>query len=211
MPKIYFYKLTVDDGGAPCVEDGVLSLAICKPFIRSTAEVGDIVIGFAANSLHKDNRIIYVARVTEKLKNGDYYKQSKYKRRADCIYEWLGGLFVQRAGALYHGSPADLAKDLGKHPSYPRANTLLSQEFCYFGASGSATYKTAFTLVGAAVTALRQNHRVNHDPKLLNQLEKLARGNCKLDGVCVKGKPTSEPRCGVSHRGGGCGVVERLC
>jgi len=39
MPKIYFYKLTCDDGGAPCVQDGLLSLAICKPMIRSTAEV----------------------------------------------------------------------------------------------------------------------------------------------------------------------------
>lgn len=34
MPKIYFYKLTADNGGAPCVQDGLLSLAICKPMIR---------------------------------------------------------------------------------------------------------------------------------------------------------------------------------
>jgi Nucleotide modification associated domain 2 len=38
MTKVYIYKLTVDDGGAPCVQDEVLSLAICKPFIRSTAQ-----------------------------------------------------------------------------------------------------------------------------------------------------------------------------
>jgi hypothetical protein len=37
MPKIYIYKLTSDDGGAPCVRDGILSLAICKPWIRSVA------------------------------------------------------------------------------------------------------------------------------------------------------------------------------
>jgi len=40
MARIYFYKLTTDDGGAPCVQDGLLSLAICKPMIRGTAEVG---------------------------------------------------------------------------------------------------------------------------------------------------------------------------
>jgi hypothetical protein len=34
VERIYFYKLTADNGGAPCVEDGLLSLAICKPAIH---------------------------------------------------------------------------------------------------------------------------------------------------------------------------------
>jgi len=211
MPTIYFYKLTVDDGGAPCVEKGLLSLSICKPMLRRTAEKGDIVMGIAANSLHADNRLIYVARVNEKLENGDYYRPGKHNGRADCIYEWQGGRFAQRAGALYHGSAGDLGHDLGQHPNYPRANTLLSHEFCYFGASGSDAYKKAFPLVARAVAALGRGHRVHHDAKLLTELEKLARWSCDLDGACIQGKPKSGPRCGVSHRGGGCGVAERKC
>jgi hypothetical protein len=73
VERIYFYKLTADNGGAPCVEDGLLSLAICKPAIRSTARCGDVIFGFAANSLHPDNRLIYIARVTEKSKDGLYF------------------------------------------------------------------------------------------------------------------------------------------
>ena len=42
MPRIYFYKLTTDNGGAPCVQDNLLSLAICKPMIRMAAQVGDL-------------------------------------------------------------------------------------------------------------------------------------------------------------------------
>lgn len=147
MSKIYFYKLTVDDNGAPCVTSSLLSLAICKPMIRNTAIKGDIIIGFAANSLHANNRLIYVARVTEKLVNGDYFKPGKYNRRSDCIYEWRRGRFISRAGAIHHGAPGDLVHDIGKHPNYPRANTLLSSEFCYFGASGSDAYKKAFPMV----------------------------------------------------------------
>lgn len=211
MPKIYFYKLTVDDGGAPCVTPGLLSLSICKPMLRRTAEMEDIVIGFAANSLHADNRLIYVARVNEKLENGDYYRPGKYNDRADCIYERRGGRFAERAGALYHGSVGDLGHDLGEHPNYPRANTLLSREFCYFGASGSDAYKKAFPLVEGAVAALGRGHRVHHEEKLLTQLEELVRWSCDLDGACIQGKPKSGPRCGVSHRGGGCGVAERKC
>jgi hypothetical protein len=208
MPNIYFYKLTVDDGGAPCVENDLLSLAICKPMIRSTATKGDIVIGFAANSLHPDNRLIYVARVNDKLVNGDYFRPGKYNGRADCIYEWRGGRFAARAGAIYHSSPKDLAHDLGEHPDYPRANTLLSREFCYFGGSGSDAYKKAFPIVAKAVAALGRGHRVHHDPGLLAELERLARWSCALNGACVQGQPTGKPRRGVSHRGGGCGVAK---
>src|SRR4051812_12448525 len=123
MPKIYFYKLTVDDGGAPCVTPALLSLAICKPMIRSTADEEDIIIGFAANSLHADIRLIYVARVTKKLRNGEYFKLPEYTARGDCIYEWRDGKFKIREGAKHHGSDADLERDLGKRPTYPRTNT----------------------------------------------------------------------------------------
>jgi hypothetical protein len=37
MEQMYFDKLTVGEGAAPCVQDGLLSLAICKPMIRIEA------------------------------------------------------------------------------------------------------------------------------------------------------------------------------
>lgn len=117
MAKFYFYKLTVDDGGAPCVEANLLSLAICKPMIRSTADEQNVILGFAANSLFTDNRLIYIARVTKKLKNGEYYKEHAYKNRKDCIYEWTGKTYKVRADARFHGSDSDLKHDLGKSPS----------------------------------------------------------------------------------------------
>lgn len=209
MPKIYFYKLTVDDDGAPCVTPGLLSLAICKPMIRNTANEEDIIIGFAANSLHADNRLIYVARVTKKLRNGEYFKRPKYTARGDCIYEWRGGRFAVRAGAKHHGSDGDLVRDLGKHAAYLRANTLVSQEFCYFGQSGSDAYKKVFPAVAKAVANLGRGHRVHHDTKLLEDLERMAKWSCALNGASIQGKSTSKPRYGVSHRGSGCGVAER--
>ena len=63
MARIYFYKLTADSGTAPCIQNGLLSLAICKPMVRSGANIDDFIFGFAANSLHRDNRWIYAARV----------------------------------------------------------------------------------------------------------------------------------------------------
>jgi hypothetical protein len=77
MSKIYFYKLIADNGGAPCVTNDLLSLAICKPMTRKTAEIGDLIFGFAANSLNPDNRLIYVSRVTDKRCDGKYFNPQK--------------------------------------------------------------------------------------------------------------------------------------
>jgi len=41
--RIYVYKCVVDDGGVPCIDDGLLTLTICKPYIRSTAAAGDLI------------------------------------------------------------------------------------------------------------------------------------------------------------------------
>jgi len=163
VARIYFYKLTTDDGGAPCVQDGLLSLAICKPMIRSTAEKGDLVFGFAANSLHADNQLIYIARLTDKVRNGDYYE--RFARRGDCVYERCGGRFAWRQGALHHGQN-HLVHDLGMHPDYARANVLLSNDFRYFGAHGSANYKAQYPLIKDAVENLGQGHRVHHGEPL---------------------------------------------
>ena len=62
----YFYKLMFDSGGAPCVHRNLLSLAICKPSVRASANVGDWIFGFGAKSTIGE-KLIYVAEVTDKL------------------------------------------------------------------------------------------------------------------------------------------------
>lgn len=207
MPKIYFYKLKVDDGGAPCVQDGLLSLAICKPMLRRTADVGDIILGFAANSLHPDNRLIYVAEVTERLDDGNYYKRRKYARRADCIYKWDGKKFQAKLAAEYHGAKQDLQHDLGPAPAYGRANTLLSTKFRYFGGDGTDDYKSKFSAIKGAIECLGQGHRVRHTAKLLEQLLQLAKSDGGLRKALKVGEASGQPRRGVNHRGGACSVL----
>lgn len=211
--KIYYYKLTVDDGGAPCVQNEVLSLAICKPTMRSTAEAGDLIYGFAANEMYADNNkkistdnhLIYVAIVTKNLRNGGYYRNSQYVSRGDCVYERRGDRFTWRAKALYHG-PKDVDHDLGKYPDYARANTLLSKEnYRYYGADGSADYKTTYPLIADAICRLGQGHRVYHDDLLREQFLNLKRQLWRT--TMTTGKQTSCPKRGVCHRSKSCGVL----
>lgn len=206
MTKIYFYKLVVDDGGAPCVEKALLSLAICKPAIRRTAETGNLIFGFAANSLDRDNRLIYVARVTRKLTDGRYFDDPVYRDRADCIYERKGPEFVWRKRSWYHG-PDHIHHDLGKSPNYSNANVLLSSDFRYFGKSGSAEYKRKYPTIGLAVDALGRGHRVKHTPLLYKEFTQLADDLWKCWPRKVLGEASSSPRAGRSHRGGSCGTI----
>lgn len=206
MARIYFYKLTTDDGGAPCVQDGLLSLAICKPKIRSTAKPGDLIFGFAANSLDADNRLLYVARMTEKLSNGQYYTTSRFAHREDCIYERRGDCFVWCEAALHHG-PDHLVHDLGRHPNYANANVLLSEDFRYFGRNGSADYKSRYRLIKDAVERLGRGHRTHHDQALEEELRALMQEVWKKSPDKVLGERTSKPRSGVCHRSRSYGVV----
>ena len=207
MPAIYYYKLKVDDNGAPCVQNGMLSLAICKPMLRRKAVPGDLVFGFAANALHADNRLIYIAEITDKVRDGEYYRKRRFSRRLDSVYRWRKGRFRWRSGALFH-SPRELRHDLGGHPEYARAEVLLSRSFRYFGADGSAAYKTRYRLIAAAVEDLGQGHRVNHNERLRRELLALKQQVWQATPRRRAGRPTSGPQGKISHRGGLCGVLD---
>lgn len=203
MNKIYFYKLTHDSGAAPCVVRGLLSLAICKPMIRIKANVGDLIFGFAANSLRADNRLIYIAEVTDK--SLDYYKMERFVKRADCIYEWKDGKYRRREHAKFHERPEDIIHDLGK--GYERAQVLLSTKFRYFGSNGTDEYKRTFPRIMQAVKKLGRGFRVQLDEDLRKDLLRLKADQWKSVPNKVAGYPTEAPSPRACHRSKSCGVL----
>src|SRR6266699_3508357 len=98
-PEIYVYKMTGDNGGAPCVAGNLLSLAICKPKIRRTAGKESLVFGFGGKRF--EERLIYIAQVTAKLEGDAYYRQREYAKRPDCIYRVENNQPVRKANAKY--------------------------------------------------------------------------------------------------------------
>lgn len=156
--------------------DGTLSLSICKPAIRSTANCGNVILGFAANSLYEDNRLVYAARVTENLDGRKYFSESsRYADRPDCIYRWDNHRFEWKADAKFH-SPSDLEHDLGEEPLYGRAHVLLSvgiDNFRYFRDGCGRAYKKEYPHLKVLVENLGQGHRVNFGSDLQTELSRL--------------------------------------
>lgn len=183
---IFVYKLTTDNGGAPCVYRRVLSLCICKPRIRQQAEVGDWIIGLGAKGAPEMNgRLIYIAKVTRKLSEGDYYQDIVYKNRPDCIYEKVKGEFRWREGSHYH-SPDDLVHDLGTSTEYGRAVSLVSNEFVYFGNNASPSIDP----IQQIYDQLPRDYKVNHDTQVQGALLEYIDAILKEYGFGKHGQPT---------------------
>ena len=151
--NFYAYKLTHDDGAAPCVQNGLLTLAVCKPDIRYgkyLAKLGDYLVGVGGENLGL-GRLIYMAQITDILENGEYYKSEAYQDRLDCAYEedpndqpfhrgedWehYNGNFIEitRLGKIIkyegRGSPT-WHRDVGA--GWKNARVLLSTDYRYFG------------------------------------------------------------------------------
>lgn len=187
QPRIFVYKMTTDNGGAPCVMNSLLSLAICKPMIRRKAKVGDWIIGLGGKNLGEG--IIYVAHVTCTA-GGEYYQDRRFARRPDCIYHCRDGGLTRKKSAAYHENPANVATDLGTGPEYRNARVLLSSDFLYFG-KRKETLAEDFK---AFADSIGRGHRVNHAPvrreALLSMIAALQQ---KHTGKKQIGEPHAQP------------------
>lgn len=165
--RIFVYKMTCDNGGAPCVNRGMLSLAICKPMIRNGANDEDWIIGFGSKK-ELGERLIYIAKICAKKSWRDYSRE--FARRPDCIYKIHQNGFAIRHGAAFHNDGTQLNHDLGKKYDH---HVLLSRNFRYFGKEGDISYKMDFPKIKALVEDLRRGHRVNYSANLFKDLLEL--------------------------------------
>jgi hypothetical protein len=165
-PNIYIYKVVADSGGAPCVSGNLLSLAICKPKIRKTAEKGSLIFGFGGKEY--DERLIYIARVTAKVEGDTYFRQRKYARRPDCIYRVENDHPVRKVSARYHSDSDQSEKDVGYN--FENAFVLLSDDFRYLGQEGTDDFKRKYPKLRKRIESLKQGHRRFHSAELRDEL-----------------------------------------
>lgn len=152
MPQLYVYKLVADNGGAPCVWQGLLSLALCKPQIRKSAKEKDVIFGFGGKDYCE--RLIYVAEITRKPNVGEYYRQKEFAARPDCIYfEDTEGIPQRKSTAKYHNRTDERRRDVGM--KFEKAYVLLSKNFKYFGINGDDRHKQDFPSVRSLIEGLK--------------------------------------------------------
>lgn len=169
--NMYIYRMTSDSGGAPCVQNGLLSLAICKPDIRRMASKGDLIFGIGGKALGE--RLIYAAYVTQKCLRDAYYTADEFRGRADCIYDSVAGVARIRADARHHQGGGSLEHDVGSR--FERGHVLLSDNFRYFGIAGTTGYQSTCPHMTQKFLRLGPGHRVFHSGEIQNELDTLAK------------------------------------
>ena len=87
--NIYIYKLRYHDNAAPCLHEGLVTMNICKPYIRLHAQPGDVLVGLMAKDLSQHcsrqyESIIWTGVVDRKLTMAQY--ATEFPNRPDSIY-----------------------------------------------------------------------------------------------------------------------------
>ncbi len=172
-PRTYLYKLTSDRGGAPCAPPPragalpLLTLSICKPAIRRTAQISDRIIGISSHALAATDEyplhaVIYAAILTGAVDAREYYAaRSRFRSRPDCIYKFhrQNGTLTHTGRSALHADPAYEARDIGSYPFYRNGRTLLSDDFRYFGAA-AVPLPPKLSQLRQLSGSLGQGHRV---------------------------------------------------
>lgn len=172
-PRTYLYKLTSDRGGAPCAppprgtSEPLLTLSLCKPAIRRTAQPGDRILGITSHSLvqregYPSSAVIYAAVITGAVEAREYYAQrSRFRARPDCIYAFhrATGTLTHTGQTPLHAEDAYRPRDIGQYPYYRNGRTLLSVNFRYFG-SQAVPLSQGLSLLRQVSETLGQGHRV---------------------------------------------------
>ena len=192
-PTIFIYKMTTDDGGAPCVHGGIISLCLCKPGIRKTAKPGDWIIGVGGKSVRDlRDRLIYIMKIGKQVHGSKYYApNSEYRDRPDCVYEWDESKYEWVDGSDYHCGLKD--HDLGSPESkFSRAWCLVGSKFAYFGKKEIFIDKN--TAIGRIYDNLPRNYRRNHSDRDYTTLHSYIDDILKKHGEGKHGCPTHKPK-----------------
>ena len=150
MPRLFSYAMRSDSGFAPNPYHGFMTLACCKPKIRSVADVGDYVIGTYSidKSRGGDGHVVYATRVTCTVTFDEYSAADKFKCKkpsrngddialaGDNIYSRRDSNSPWKQAPSAHSNP-DGSQSIDHTEHDTKINrVLISKDFLYFGGDG---------------------------------------------------------------------------
>ena len=158
--RVFSYIVVHDSGFSPNPFHNLLTLACCKPKIRQTANVDDIIIGLSTGS----KRVVFAVQVAKVIGFEQYWADPEYRSRrpimnspriidraGDNIYEPVSGGYRQLHS--FHSNPDGSENADRKRTDLGGNYVLTGERFTYWGRSGPALPKEIEFL------AVRRGHR----------------------------------------------------
>lgn len=145
---LYSYVIARDFGFAPNPFFKFCTLATCKPMIRNTARIGDVIIGVTNSDYAKKigfTGIVFAMIVTEKISYDQYWNDPRFVCKkpllngslkqfyGDNIYHKENGVIIQENS---HHSNDDGSVNLDNYNRDTKSEYVLcSEQFWYWGRS----------------------------------------------------------------------------
>jgi hypothetical protein len=139
------YVVARDFGFAPNPFHGICTLATCKPAIRSTAQLGDWIIGVGGSRIRASGRCVFAMQVSDTRTFDEYWSQPDYLDKRPVRN---GSKKMMLGDNIYHHEPNETDwTQSDSHHSYADGSTniynverdtrtnrvLISRNFFYFG------------------------------------------------------------------------------
>lgn len=131
--RVWSYVITTDRGSAPNFEAPAITLTVCRPRIRRSARLGDLVMAFNGRRLSQDpHSIRWAGVVTEVVPLDRYWEDARFRGKRpdrsavpDNIYRLNGDTWHQVPNTTH--DEGNLATDLSGR------NALVFGQAWYFG------------------------------------------------------------------------------
>ena len=154
MVKVYSYVVTHDYGFAPNPHGGYCTLACCKPRIRSSAGVGDLIVGTGSRQRGRGDRLVYAMRVSEAMSFTEYWDDPRFRykrpdmtagdcrRYGDNAYRRDEDIGVWRQVESHHSegdggnAPCGIPPCGNAYDDTRVDRVLIGEEFIYWGGDG---------------------------------------------------------------------------
>jgi len=145
LMKCYSYVVARDYGFAPNPFGPYCTLATCKPDIRNSALVGDIIVGSSSRAHNPTDSLVYVMHIDEKIDFNQYSSDPRFKYKKPILN---GSLKQMYGDNIYNfDSTQNDWIQLDSHHSHPDGSpnlnnknrdlkscyVLISKYFWYFG------------------------------------------------------------------------------
>jgi hypothetical protein len=177
--RLYSYVVRYDVGFAPNPFYGICTLATCKPGIRKTADIGDLIIGTGSAEQKRTGYLVFVMRVTETTDYDNYWTDPRFALKKPNMH---GSKKQAYGDNIYHRSSGSESwlQENSRHsladgsPNFKNVNhdtksirVLISHDFTYFGGTGPEVPQEFRSFDGYDICVVRGYK--NHFPEVLTQ------------------------------------------
>lgn len=175
--RIFSYVVARDYGFAPNPFYGVCTLATCKPRIRTTAAIGDWVVGTGSATRGREGCLVFALRVTEALTFNQYWADPRFRQKRPDL---KGSLKQAFGDNIYFKDDDGQWHQADSHHSYENGTpnphnikndtqtdrVLIGGEYAYWGGEGRNVPSKFRNYEGCDFCA-RRNHKINFPPGLV--------------------------------------------